>query len=576
MKNKQKISQYDGVKPLSLILGTLTILQSICIILQAVWLAEAITALFNGVPIENVAKSITYFLLAFLARHLLTMMRQKIAYRYAESIGTKTRKQLLETLFQLGPRFARAEGTGRLVTLAMEGISQLRTFLELFIPKMITTMVVPIAILIYVFMQDIISGIILMVTVPIVIMFMILLGMAARKQMDQQWHTYRVLSNHFVDTLRGLETLKYLGQSKAHEETIARTSDSYRSATVRTLRVAFLSSFALDFFTSLSVAFVAVSLGLRLVDGTMTLGPALTILILAPEYFLPIREVGSDYHATLDGRTAAENIHSIMGQLKNASSTEDNEALQMGKIDSVAFSHIKVKHQGTNKSSLQDISFEINGPLKVGIVGESGAGKSTLIDVLGGFLQPTSGSIRINNSEANSLQREDWHEQITYIPQQPYLFHQTLADNVRFYVPDASREEVEQAVKAAGLEKLVESLPHRYDEVIGNGGRVLSGGQEQRVALARAFLSKRPMILLDEPTAHLDIETEYELKTTMLKLFAEKWVFLATHRLHWMPHMDMILVLDKGSLAEIGTHDTLVKQKGVYYELIRSQMEGRR
>lgn len=571
----RNLLRYKGIYRVLLIVATITLLQSMAILLQAKWLAEVISALFAGQPLQEQLPRLAWFLLAFLVRQAMTMLQQKVSYRFAETTGTTLRKQLVEQMFRLGPRFAKTEGTGMLVTLVREGAAQFRTYLELFIPRMIGAAIIPATVVIYVLMQDVTAGIILCVTMPILLIFMILIGLAARKQMERQWKSFRTLSNHFVDSLRGLETLKFLGRSRSHSETIERVSDQYRSATMRTLRVAFLSSFALDFFTMLSVASVAVSLGLRLVNGSLELVTALTVLILAPEYFLPIRMVGADYHATLNGKEAGSAIRSILDQ---APAANESSALDPSFIwteeSSLNLSEIQVQHEQEGPSSIQDISVEIQGLRKIGIIGESGAGKSTLIDVLGGFLHPTSGQIELNGRSLGGLTDPVWQQQVTYIPQHPYIFNCSLADNIRFFAPDATDEEVKRAVSAAGLSRLVDSFSQGYDEWIGDGGRALSGGQAQRIALARAFLSDRPIVLLDEPTAHLDIETEYALKETMLSLWDRKLVLLATHRLHWMPQMDWIIVLDQGKVAETGTHEQLLAQKGVYYELISSQLEG--
>ena len=516
------------------------------------------------------------FLAAFLVRHLTNFLQQKITYRYAEHTGALLRKQLMDKLFQLGPRYAKTEGTGKLVTIVLDGVSKFKVYLELIIPRMVATAIIPAVLFIYVCTQDVQSAIVLLVTMPILIAFMILIGMYSGKKIDSQMVSYRNLANHFVDSLRGLETLKYLGRSKSHSQTIGKVSDKYRKATMRTLRVAFLSSFALDFFTMLSVATVAVGLGLRLVNGDMMLVTALTILILAPEYFLPVRMVGADYHATLNGKEAGESIQAIIDMPipKVDVTLPEGFSYSWNSNSELTLSHINVRHEEDGPYSLEDVTVHIQGKRKIGIIGESGAGKSTLIDVLSGFLRPSSGDISLNGQRLPALTDEAWQNQMTYIPQSPYLFSSSLADNVKFYTPSASQEEVEQAVKSAGLSDLVNSLPNGYDEIIGGGGRTLSGGQAQRVALARAFLSDRPVILLDEPTAYLDIETEYELKETMRSLFEGKLVFLATHRLHWMPDMDQIIVMDQGKIAEIGTHKELLACKGVYYELIRSQLEG--
>lgn len=576
-----------GVKPVFLIVGFLTLVQSLSILLLAKSLAEVVSALFAGEPLKEQGAKALLFLLAFLVRHACALLMSRVSYRFAEATGSSMRRQMMDKLFQLGPRLAGDRGTGDLVTLVLEGVTKFKTYMELIIPRMVGMAVTPALLLVYVYTQDTSSGVILTLTMPIIIVFMILIGVTARKQMDRQLKSYRTLSNHFVDSLRGLETLKFLGRSRSHSDSIAAVSDRYRSATMRTLRVAFLSSFAMDFFTMLSVASVAVSLGLRLVNEEMTLVTGLTILILAPEYFLPVRLVGADFHATLDGKEAGEAMRSIIdrkpvqAELLEADGTGgfkaavSRDAVFGWHKDSVLALHqVGVKYEEDGVASLNEVNLEFKGYAKIGIIGESGAGKSTLVDILGGFLHPTSGTIEVNGNRVSALTDEEWRKMTSYIPQRPYIFSGTLADNVRFYYPEATNEAVAGVIAAAGLLKLVASLPNGLNEMIGGGGRSLSGGQEQRVALARALLSSRPVMLLDEPTAHLDIETEYELKETMLPLFEGKLVFLATHRLHWMVDMDLIIVMQQGQVAEVGTHHELVARKGVYYDLIQSELEG--
>ncbi|MDP4156214.1 MAG: thiol reductant ABC exporter subunit CydD, partial [Bacillota bacterium] len=387
-----------------------------------------------------------------------------------------------------------------------------------------------------------------------------------------QYESYQMLSNHFVDSLRGLETLKYLGLSRQHIEKIQYVSEEYRKSVMSTLRIAFLSTFALDFFTMLSIATVAVFLGLGLINGTMDLKPALIILILAPEYFLPIREVGADYHATLDGKEAGKKIQEILA-IESAKQVQDSVPVwRPTSIFTVKDMSYRFEENGSN--GLENINFTVSGTKKVGIIGASGAGKSTLIDLLSGFLDATEGEFLINGNKLESLAQEDWQKQLTYIPQHPYLFSDTVFNNIRFYFENATEDDVKEAARKAGLMGVIQSLPDGLKTNVGEGGRTLSGGQEQRMAIARAFLGNRPILLLDEPTAHLDIETEYELKETMLKLFEGKLVFFATHRLHWMLNMDEILVLDQGKLVEMGSHQQLMEKQGFYFNLVKSQLEG--
>jgi ATP-binding cassette subfamily C protein CydD len=563
--------QYSGMTKMLAVLIALTIFQGVSIILQAVWLAEVVTHLFHQGSLQNVSGAVFSFFLAFLVRHALHHVKQKIVYHYAVEIGADLRKRVLDSLFSMGPRVSKKLGTGNVVTLLLEGVSQFKQYVTLFLPKVANMIVIPAMIVVYIFIKDRTSAVILMAAVPILIAFMILLGLAAQKKADKQWSMYRVLSNHYVDSLRGLETLKHLGLSRSHTEKINHVSERYRKTTIGTLKVAFLSSFAMDFFTMLSVATVAVFLGLRLVDGELTLAPALAILILAPEYFLPVREIGADYHATLNGQEAGKKLLEMIS-MPRFKAEEKKPVPNWAGHECMRFDSVVVQHEKEGRPLLSGVNFSVQGYKKIGIAGESGAGKSTLIDVIGGFAEPVSGTIEMGGQSFAHLQKEEWQKQLIYIPQHPYLFQGSLLHNIAFYSRDAREEDVQWAAEQAGLSELLTELPNGLYESIGEGERSLSGGQAQRVALARAFLENRPVLLLDEPTAHLDIETEYDLKEKMLSLFSGKLVFFATHRLHWMPDMDYIYFLKNGQIEEEGTHEQLMQKKGHYYEMVNIQM----
>ena len=424
--------KYRGIKRIFLFITILISIQAVAIILQAKWLAEAVTRLFNGEHPERIISVVLFFLGAFVIRHLVKVVMSKILDQYASNTASSSRKEALEKVFSLGPRFVGKEGTGNLVTLMIEGVSQFRKYLELFLPKVTGMIVIPPIVLLYIWFIDRTSAVILLITLPILIGFLILLGLAARKQANRQWGTHRILANHFVDSLRGLETLKYLGLSRKHSANIHDVSERYRKSTMGTLRVAFLSTFALDFFTMLSIATVAVFLGLRLVEGELSLMPALTVLILAPEYFLPVRELGNDYHATLNGQEAGRRLLQMV-DTPGFREEEEISVANWSHTDQIHVNHLTVDYDSNGRKSLNDITFSIQGMKKVGIIGESGSGKSTLIDILGGFLEGSEGSIQLNHQVCTHLKKTDWQNQLIYIPQHPHLFNDTLANNIRFY-----------------------------------------------------------------------------------------------------------------------------------------------
>lgn len=556
-----------GMKKIIGLLAGLAVLQALFIIGQGWTLAAAITGLWSGGSLSAQVPWMAGFFIVYLGRHLITYLRETLLDRYAATTSKELRQQLLTKVFRLGPQIVQAHGTGNMTTMALDGIDQVENYLQLILAKLVNMAVIPWLILVTIFLLDVQSGLVLLLVFPLIILFMIILGKAAKSKADTQFHAFQILSNHFIDSLRGISTLKLFGLSKSYSNSIYKTSEQFRKATMNTLKIAVLSTFALDFFTTLSVAVVAVFLGLRLLDGLMPLFPALTVLILAPEYFLPIRDFSGDYHATLDGKNAFHGTESVLKEPEIQSQpvtigkmTEGSEVA----IEQVGFSY------GEQLAGLKDISLTTKGYQKVGIVGMSGSGKSTLINLLSGFLQPSSGVIEINGSQSESFQQPDWQQQVIYIPQDPYVFQMSFRENIAFYRPDASDEQILEAVAVAGLAELLADLPDGLDTQLGEGMRQLSGGQAQRIALARAFLDQdRRVLMFDEPTAHLDIETEVELKERMLPLMADRLVFFATHRLHWMEEMDWIVVMEQGQIVEQGTLQDLREKNGAFAELTR-------
>ncbi|CAI3349890.1 thiol reductant ABC exporter subunit CydD [Enterococcus cecorum] len=566
------IMRLEKIRQMFGLLAGFAFLQAIFIIGQAWMLSAAITHLWEGHTLKEVALYVLGFFLFFMARHVITYLRERLLDNYAQEQAKKLRTQLLQKIFKLGPTVVQAHGTGNVTTMTVDGISQVENYIHLILAKMMNMMIVPWVILVVVFYYDWVSGVILLLVFPLIIIFMIVLGYAAQSKADRQYRSFQILSNHFIDSLRGIDTLKLFGMSKSYEKGIYQTSEQFRKATMSTLRIAILSTFALDFFTTLSVAIVAVFLGLRLLNAEILLFPALTVLILAPEYFLPVRDFSSDYHATLDGKNAMTAIREILELPENEVApiaiAPWNESSTLD-LSELSFDY----GQG---SGLQPVNLQVSGYQKIGVIGMSGSGKSTLMNVMSGFLTPKQGSILFNGKETTSFKQEDWQKQLIYIPQNPYVFRASLRENIAFYTPEADDAAIMQAIEVVGLSELLAQLPDGLDTLIGEGARSLSGGQAQRIALARAFLDKnRKVLILDEPTAHLDIETEVELKNRMLPLMENRLVFFATHRMHWMHQMDYILVLEEGKLVEAGTFNELTEKRGAFFELTK-KMRGER
>ena len=541
------------------------VLQAFLIIGQAISLASLLTNLWAGHPLVSEWGWLLGFVGCFIGRHVINWLDTVLLDNYARKTAQELRQQLLAKLFKLGPRLVQQQGTGNIVTLTLDGISEVENYINLLFSKFVSMMIIPVMLLVVCFWLDWISGVVMLLVYPLIILFMIILGYAAKAKADRQYASFQVLSNHFIDSLRGIDTLKYFGLSKRYSKSIFRSSERFRKSTMSVIRVAMLSTFALDFFTTLSIAVLAVFLGLRLIDGRLLLFPALGILILAPEYFMPIRNFANDYHATLNGKNSFHAVEKILHEEVPPEPHVDIKQWQ----DSSQLELDKVEFQYQHGSRLAPVNLRLHGFQKVGIVGMSGAGKTTLINLLGGFLQPTAGTIKIQGQTVKTLNIEDWQKQIIYIPQDPYIFDDTLRNNISFYTPDVSQVQIEKAVEMMGLGSLVAELPNGLDTMIGKGHRQLSGGQAQRIALARAFLDQsRRVLILDEPTAHLDIETELELKERMIPIMKNHLVLFATHRLHWMKQMDYIVVMKHGQVIEQGTYDQLMDKPGYFTDLV--------
>jgi len=568
----KRLFRLPGTKKLLLMLAGLTLLQAFVVLFQGKYLAEALVNSWEQRSLQTIIYPMIFFALAFVLRHLFNLVNTKIVENYASKTSEDIRAMLLDKVYNAGPEMISDEGTGSLVTSSLDGIDLVENYFKLIFTKLMNMSIIPPVLLIYIYTQNIASGITLTIIVPLVILFMIILGLVAQSKADSQYKQYTILSNHFLDALRGLPTLKMLGLSKRYAKNIYTVSDEYRRRTMNTLRIAILSTFALDWLTTLGIAILAVFLGLGLINNSFPLFPALVTLILAPEYFLPLRDFSNDYHATLNGKNALNSIFEILERPSNAENDTLND-FNWNQDSQIDIKNLQFTYNGVSNSavSLDIDQLKLQGYRRIGVIGKSGSGKTTLIRTIGGFLNPTKADLEINHQPVANFKQSNWQKKLTFLPQSPYLFAGSIAENIAFYRPKATLDEIKKAAIAAGLQDFIATLVDGYETQIGEGGRGISGGQQQRIMLARAFLADdRHVLIFDEPTAHLDIETEYALKKPMEQLFKNHLVIFATHRLHWIKEMDYVIVMDNGQIAEQGTPDQLRSHNGAYSQLIKN------
>ncbi|MFH8567565.1 thiol reductant ABC exporter subunit CydD [Streptomyces sp. NPDC017993] len=521
---------------------------------QAMLIAELVVGAFqHDLALGDLTTPVGLLAAVSLGRGLVSWLTELAAHRAGAAVKSELRTRLIERVSRLGPGAslrrpqtgpdaadaergpgAGADGasdgtlelrTGELTTLATRGIDALDDYFARYLPQLGLAIVVPIAVLVRIVTGDWISALTIVLTLPLIPLFMVLIGWATQARMDRQWRLLSRLSGHFLDVVEGLPTLKVFGRAKAQAASIRAITGEYRQATLRTLRIAFLSSFALELLATISVALVAVGIGMRLVHGQIDLYTGLMVLVLAPEAYLPLRQVGAQYHAAAEGLSAAEEIFAV---LETPLPTPGTAPAPEG--TALAVEGLVVRHPGRRGASLPATSFEVGEGETVALVGPSGAGKSTLLSVLLGFTAPSEGRALVDGQDIASLAPESWRQRIAWVPQHPHLFAGTIAENVRLARPDADDAAVRTALADAGALDFIDALPDGPATRLGEAGAGLSAGQRQRLALARAFLADRPILLLDEPTANLDGETEEAVVAAVRRLAVGRTVLLVVHR----------------------------------------------
>ncbi|WP_033321258.1 thiol reductant ABC exporter subunit CydD [Streptomyces yerevanensis] len=496
------------------------------VIAQAMLIAEIVVGAFqHGLEVAELRTPLLLLVAVAGGRALVSWLTELAAHRTGAAVKSELRGRLLERAGALGPGWLSGQRTGSLVALATRGVDALDDYFSRYLPQLGLAVVVPVAVLARIVTEDWVSAAIIVGTLPLIPVFMVLIGWATQSRMDRQWRLLSRLSGHFLDVVAGLPTLKVFGRAKAQAESIRRITGEYRQATMRTLRIAFISSFALELLATLSVALVAVTTGMRLVHGDMDLYVGLVILVLAPEAYLPLRQVGAQYHAAAEGLSAAEEIFSVL-----ETQVPDSGTAIVPPAGGIRFEAVTVRYPERPSEAVSDVSFAVEPGETVALVGPSGVGKSTLLNVLLGFVKPASGRVRIGGVDLAGADLAKWRSHVAWVPQRPHLYAGSIAENVRLVRPDADDSDVRRALSDAGALEFVDALPEGIRTVLGEDGAGLSAGQRQRLALARAFLADRPVLLLDEPTASLDGETEAEVVEAVRRLAVGRTVLLVVHR----------------------------------------------
>ncbi|MEV5397554.1 thiol reductant ABC exporter subunit CydD [Streptomyces cellulosae] len=495
------------------------------VVAQAMLIAEIVVGSFqDGLSAGELRTPLLLLVAVAGGRGLVGWLTELAAHRASAAVKSELRGRLLDRATALGPGWLDGQRTGSLVTLATRGVDALDGYFSRYLPQLGLAVVVPAAVLARIVTEEWLSAAIIVGTLPLIPVFMMLIGWATQSRMDRQWLLLSRLSGHFLDVVAGLPTLKVFGRAKAQAESIRAITSEYRRATMRTLRIAFISSFALELLATLSVALVAVTIGMRLVHGDLDLYTGLLILILAPEAYLPLRQVGTQYHAAAEGLGAAEEIFTV---LETPLPAAGKGAVPQGAL---AFENVTVRYPGRAADAVTEVSFTVTPGETVALVGPSGSGKSTLLSTALGFVRPDAGRMTVGGADLAGLDLAEWHRRVAWVPQRPHLYAGTIAENVRLARPDADDAAVRRALRDAGALDFVDALPHGAGTVLGEDGAGLSAGQRQRLALARAFLADRPVLLLDEPTAALDGATEAEVAAAVRRLAEGRTVLLVVHR----------------------------------------------
>ena len=548
-----------------LLLGLTCLVESLSIVGQAWFFGTLIN---NFIFLENTLademNTISYLTIAIIVRLLAHYIQEAVANRLGSAVKASFREHALEHMFKLGVQHK--ERHGDVIHMLTDGLEQVDAYVARYIPQILYAIMIPLIMGIAIVDTLPIIGIILIITVPLIPFFMILIGKQADRLNKEQWERMSFLSGHFLDVLQGITTLKLFGRAKDQIKVIGRLSEEFKDSTLRVLRVAFLSALVLELVSTISTALIAVYLGLTLLDGEISFFSAFFILLLAPEFYTPFRQLGAAFHTGMAGKTSILKYEEFMN--RQPSLPIGGQSQLKGKVQAIEIKDLTFTY-ADSENGVQHISLEAKRNSPIMLVGESGAGKSTIAHIIGGFLTAPKGSVTIDGFDLCDIDIEWWRQQITYVSQHPHIMKGTLRDVLSFGM-NVSDEEIIEACKEVQLLDVINRQQDGLDTVIGEGGLGLSGGERQRVALVRAFLRKGQVLILDEVTAHLDVKTEAIISSAIKRLMDNKIVIIIGHRLQTMHWASTLYVLKHGRIIQQGSYAKLLAVDGYFKDLVTS------
>lgn len=513
---------------IAIVLGLLT---AVLVVAQASLLGRIIAGAFPGGDDLADSAPLIWLLAAVIALRALCAGGFEASGRIgAGRVMSELRSRITSHLLHARPTGLREQRSGELVSTAVQGVDALEVYFARYLPQLVLAVLVPVVLLAWIFPRDIAAGTILLVTLPVIVVFMVLIGLGARAATDRRWRTLSLLSAHFLDVVRGLETLRANDRAQAQVETLARAGDEYRRETMATLRIAFLSSLVLELAAMLGTALVAATIAIQLIGGNLSFSTGLAVLILAPELYLPIRMVGQQFHASADGLAAAERCFEVLDTPATVTAPAVSKPAPDPSRSALVLDGVAFSYPERDVPVLEGLDLRVEPGERLALVGPSGVGKSTVAAVLLRLLEPAAGKITCGGTDLADVDPEAWRRRVAWVPQRTTLFSGTIAENVSFADRSAPREQVEAACRASGLDRVAAALPEGLDTQVGEAGRRLSAGEAQRVALARAFLRDAPLLILDEPTAHLDARSSSEVGEAIERLAAGRTTLMIVHR----------------------------------------------